>query len=88
MVDVIPIIEFAPTPILHNYDEFVKIINFQPTTSQKCQHSNYRKNILNPNLGQVNPKYFPCNQKNVWKLYLMGLPLGHGSKQSLGFTHK
>jgi len=29
-VDVIPIIQFAPTPIFHNYDEFVKIINFQP----------------------------------------------------------
>jgi len=44
-VDVIPIIQFAPTPILHNYDEFVNIINFQPTPSQSCQHSNYRKDI-------------------------------------------
>jgi hypothetical protein len=37
----ITIIQFAPTPILHNYDKFVKIINFQPTTSQGCQHSTY-----------------------------------------------
>lgn len=54
--------------LLHNHDDFVKIINSQPKTLEAYQHFGYTENSFGFNLGPLNLEDLFYNKTNVYKL--------------------